>query len=747
MNVRLGTPTRKVRASGTPLLAAGLMVMLAAPALAQGTQQSTQQQQQNNQNADQNPTYEEQVVVTASKSEEQLVNAPAAVSVISTETIQNSPATNIGDLLRAVPGVNVTQTSARDINITTRGATSTLSTSQLALVDGRSVYLDFFGMVMWDLVPTNPDEIRQIEVIRGPASAIWGANAMSGVVNVITRTPRELAASGRGTQLTIGVGTFNRNVTGVDRTGGTLTQEKGSGSMFYVNGSHAEAVNDRWAFKVAAGYLTQDPLSRPIGVIPNSFLTPYQPFTNEGTGQPKFDTRVDYDLANNNGTVSLEGGVAGTQGLIYSGIGPFNISSGSKLGYFMTRYQKGGRRIAFFTNLLNGNASNLLAIQPNGTRLPLDFNTKTFDVEANDVKAIGTTNVLSYGGNFRHNTFDISLAPAPGEDTRNEGGVYGQDEIFLGKYFRWVVGGRVDKFSSIDNAVFSPRTTLMIKPQADHTFRVSFNRAFRSPSFINNHITTTILNQVDLSRVAPIPQLSPFIFPITAVGNPALDQETMTAYEVGYTGVLRKRATVTAAIYWNNTDNGISFTPDKFYGPTNPPPGWPLPPAVLALLALNNPPVILPQNFTYLNFGKVKDKGIELGVDGAVNRYLNVFTNYSYQWMPEIENFPPGTGIADINWPSKNRFNAGFDFNYSRFLGNMSVNYTDSAYWQDVLDLRFAGTTDPYTTVNAAIGVKWFGDRVTTSLKMMNIGNEQVQQHIFGDIVKRQIVGEARFVF
>ena len=115
--------------------------------------------------------------------------------------------------------------------------------------------------------------------------------------------------------------------------------------------------------------------------------------------------------------------------------------------------------------------------------------------------------------------------------------------------------------------------------------------------------------------------------------------------------------------------------------------------------------------------------------------------------MPKIADFPPGTGIADINWPSKNRFNAGFDFNYQHLLGNMSVNYTDSAYWQDVLDVRFAGTTDPYTTVNAGIGVKWLRDRVTTSLKMMNIGNEQVQQHIFGDIVKRQIVGEARFTF
>ena len=174
----------------------------------------------------------------------------------------------------------------------------------------------------------------------------------------------------------------------------------------------------------------------------------------------------------------------------------------------MTRYQKGGRRVAFFTNLLNGNASNLLARRPNGMPLPLDFNTKTFDVEANDVNAIGTTHVLSYGGNFRHNTFDISLAPAPAT-TRNEGGAYLQDEIFLGNHFRWVVGGRVDKFSSIDDAVFSPRTTLMLKPAPDQTFRVSFNRAFRAPSFINNqHLNDH--PQPGGSERALLPALAPF---------------------------------------------------------------------------------------------------------------------------------------------------------------------------------------------------------------------------------------------
>ena len=169
--------------------------------------------------------YEDQVVVTASRREQTLVNAPATVSLITNETLINSGSTSYADVFRAVPGVNVTQTSARDINFTSRGATSTLSTSQLALVDGRSIYLDFFGFIAWDFLPVNPAEIKQIEVIRGPASAIWGANAMNGVVNVITKSPREL----QGSSVTIGAGGFGRK---------TDNSDEGAGALFYVNGSH-----------------------------------------------------------------------------------------------------------------------------------------------------------------------------------------------------------------------------------------------------------------------------------------------------------------------------------------------------------------------------------------------------------------------------------------------------------------------------------------------------------------------------
>ena len=75
------------------------------------------------------------------------------------------------------------------------------------------------------------------------------------------------------------------------------------------------------------------------------------------------------------------------------------------------------------------------------------------------------------------------------------------------------------------------------------------------------------------------------------------------------------------------------------------------------------------------------------------------------------------------------------------------MSYSDSAFWQDVLDSRYSGTTDPYTLVNGGFGIRWGGDQVTTSIKVINLANEDVQQHVFGDILKRQFVGEIRVQF
>jgi outer membrane receptor protein involved in Fe transport len=258
---------------------------------------------------------------------------------------------------------------------------------------------------------------------------------------------------------------------------------------------------------------------------------------------------------------------------------------------------------------------------------------------------------------------------------------------------------------------------------------------------INNFLDVTIAEPINLGLFGPPFAGRTYLLPVRSNGNPDLEEQSLDAFEIGYTGVFGGRATVSAAFYVNQTKNEILFTElrDQRYTPTNPPPGWPLPPFVIGLV----PGGSFPAQFTYLNFGKVNYKGIELGLDTRVNQHVNAFVNYSWQGEPE----PDGFDISELNLPAENRFNAGVSVDYQRLLANLQVSYTDSAFWQDVLDARFSGTTDSYTLVNGGFGVRWLGNQVTTSVKVVNLLNQDVQQHVFGDVLKRQIVGELRVQF
>jgi len=704
------------------------------PAQQKPAEQKPPEQKPEEKPAEQPQKYEETVVVSASKTEEKLINAPATMTVIGPDTIQSAPTQNFAEMLRTVPGVNITQVSPRDINITTRAATSTLATGNLALLDGRTLYQDFFGFVMWDFLPVNLNEIKQIEVIRGPASAVWGANALYGVVNVITKSPREM----QGTSALLGVGGFARD--------STDPNTPGAGTLFYISGTHAQAINDKVAFKISAGGYTQDPYSRPSGQIPCDRTdvcgspprtTTYPPYTNKGTTQPKFDMRVDYDGSDGSKMI-FSGGVAGTSGIMHTGIGPFNIDSGSVMGYVKADYSKKGLHAAFFTNMLDGNAANLLSRDAAGNPIALAFNTKTFDFEASNVATFQAKHVVTYGGNIRHNTFDLSLAPLA--QNRTEGGAYVQDEMFLSKMFRLVGGIRVDRFDYIDNVVASPRIAFLMKPNDVNTFRVSYNRAYRSPSVINNFLDVTIAEPINLGQFTPLLNGVVYPLPVRSVGNTDLKETSVDAYELGYSGVVAQgRAIVSAAFYVNQTHDDILFTEDtsKRFTSSNPPPGWP---AILvpALDKIGG----LPSTFTYLNFGRTTQKGFELGVNSSLNPMIGVFANYSYQATPKV-NF----SLSEVNLPAKNRFNAGVNFTRDRYLGDLVVTYSDSAFWQDVLDAPYHGTTKAYTMVNGGFGVKWLKNKVTTSIKATNIGNQQIQQHVFGDIIKRSVVGELRVNF
>jgi outer membrane receptor protein involved in Fe transport len=644
-------------------------------------------------------------VISASKRQERLVNAPVTMSVISEEVIGNAPAQSLTDLLRLVPGVNSVRTSARDVNITTRSATGTLSDSTLVLLDGRSVYQDFFGFVLWDFLPVDTTEIKQVEVIRGPASAVWGANAMTGVVNVITKTPMEMAEeAGRkeSTNVSIRFGQFDRSRTGERFEGGGL---------FSINATHASAVSDRFAYKVSAGVMTQEPLLRPIGNVPGT-STPYPSFENRGTTQPRLDARVDYDTPAKKETLVLAAGMSGTEGIIHTGLGPLDIQRGSTLKYGRLTYTRDRTKLQIFVNALDAESPVLLLSGLDGQALALTFENQAYDVELSDSR-VHDRHILSYGGNYRHNSFNISMAPRG--DSRDEGGAYVQEEIFLSQRarwaVRWVVGTRVDVFDVLDKAVLSPRTALLLKPRPGQTIRFSFNRAFRAPSFINSYLDTAFLTRVDLAAGGQIS------FPSVATGNLDLKEEDITAYEVGYIGEF-KRMTLGAAVYVNRMRNMIQFTQIASFTSDT------------------------PSRFTYRNFESIRDRGLELSIERSLTKTVSAFANYSWQDDPK----PTGFDIAELNLQPAQRFNAGVGFTGVRYFGNLSGSFVDRAFWQDV-DPRYVGFTDAYSTIDGGFGVRSTDGTMTVAVRGKNLFNKTLREHVFGDLIKRAVTGEVIFRF
>ena len=570
--------------------------------------------------------------------------------------------------------------------------------------------LDFIGFVIWEFLPSNPFEIKQIEIVRGPGSAVWGANAQTGVINVITKSPREM----EGTSVTLGGGELN---------------------TAFASVAHAQA-GEKLGFKVTAGYYEQDPYERPTGLIPGT-STPYPPFENQGTKQPKLDLRLDYDLTPES-TLRFGAGRSATDGIIHTGIGPFDIDSSSALSYAQISWSKQAKRLGLFANFLDGQGANLLTVDETGRPLELGFDSKTINLDYSDTQVIGENNIFTFGVTARTNSFDLTIAPEG--DSRDEYGVFLQDEILIGDKLRWLVGARWDDVDPIGSVV-SPRTSLMYSPAPRHTFRVSFNRAFRAPSLINNFLDITIINLVQLP-VAPGVTI-PYIFPSVAVGNPALEEQKLDAYEVGYVGSIADNLTMTLAIYRNETKNDIDFFTRDVYTGSNPPPGFPFPPPVLDIPPPAGLRGVFPAVFSYRNVGETINEGVEFSLNGNPTDAWSWFFNYSHQKKPEVIGIP----ISDVGIPPENRANVGLAYSGERFFWNGNVNYQDDAFWTDVLDSRYFGPTDAFEQLNVGLGLYFNDGDGIFKIDAQNVLDEDVQQHVFGDIIGRKVTGRVIFRF
>ena len=712
--------------------------------------------------------FTDQVVVSASRVEQEIVNAPAAVTVIGSEQLEAQPAADYSQVLRQAAGVNVSRMTNTSYTVTSRSSSVTGARHQLVLVDGRPVHQEY-GSVAWSMLSADLDSLERIEVVNGPASAVWGANAMTGVINLITRAPRDAP----GTTLDLRFGTFDRNVNGNPMDPGTTF----SGAL-----THAQAVNDRFAYRFSVSFTRSDAFARPFGEVPNDAGTRYPPIEGVDSRTPKVDFRADWNTPDGEAVVTLSGGYGGNEGVFYTALGPFGFEPGSRIAWGRVQYQRNAFEIAGFVNSSRMDTRSLLVRSAPTVFPQVESAQDTYDLSLKDTRILGGRHVVSYGGNLRLIRADLGLAPAA--EDRNEQGFYLNDEIFLGDRWRWIVGVRADRVSILDDFVLSPRTTLIFKPAADQAFRVSWNQAFRSPALRSTYADFGVGNAVQfdlrpflrnqLPRVpeASLPAPVRFFSPFRLAGNPELAAERLFAYEAGWAGALNDWLGASVSWYVNERRDVIDSTVTGLWTTGDPPPGWNqafaevrqfvaglarhLPPGTLPrpIAAIGaNPAVLvdvlgttggveLPSTLSWVNREAIRDSGLEVGLNGRRGG-VGGYANYSWQAEPEARGF----GGETISIPAAHRLNAGFDATSGPWTFGASLNYTDRAYWTDVLSEQYHGWTDAFTTVNASVRVRLLDGRVQPSVQILNLLNQEIQNHIFGDVIRRQVMGQVRYRF
>ncbi len=637
--------------------------------------------------------FSETIQVIRLGSDVSVVQAPVAVTVIDSRQIETSSSSNVADLLRAAPGVVVIQTSARDFDIRTRGAASVAEHRQLVLVDGTSVYLDFYGIVLWDALPFDFDAIRQIEVQQGPGSALWGPNALAGVINLRTKSPREMQ-------------------------GGSLRMTAGERGTRGASLRWGEAFRDI-SYSISASLMQQDAWARD-DVLPNGTPLPkgYQ-FANRGTREPKAEARIDWGTEDNPAW-SFRAGFGGTTGIFHSRLGPFLIEPGTYTGHAeIDRNTKTVETKAYW-NRLHGNASNLL----NG--IAFAFDTDTYAAEATNRHTIGTNQLLVYGANVRENRFSLSIAPDA--SARHEVGAFVEDSIVT-RHVTINGSVRIDQFNSIGTEV-SPRASVVWQPRPGQAMRLAYNRAYRAPSVTDMFLDTAVPSAIQFGTSA-------FTFMTRAEGNRELHVELVNALELGYTFEYAPRSLVAMSIYRNATKNNIVFVPTSFYSPSDPPAGWPLPASTV-------PRSQLPKTLGFVNIGRVVDEGLELSWNAAWNEWLSTRASYTRQRTPAVTN--NGTIPLRVNRPPRNEAALTTTCQMTRAYSSVSASYTGSAFWADVLDSRFWGSTHPYLLIDASLGVD-INPKLKVIANVNDLADRKVKEHVFGDIIRRRAILTLQYRF
>ncbi|MDG4553346.1 MAG: TonB-dependent receptor [Candidatus Competibacter sp.] len=585
-------------------------------------------------------------VVSAAKIEQAVQDTASAVFVITADDIRRSGVTNVMEALRLAPGVEVARIDSSRWAITIRGFNGRFANKLLVLIDGRSIYTSVFAGVYWELQDLFLPDIERIEVIRGPGGSLWGANAVSGVINIITKNSQNT----QGGLAALTAGNEERAIAGV-RYGGKL----GDNAQYRVYGQFTER---------------------------DGLVTPDGRDANDGWNIGKGGFRLDW-------TPSAQDKVA-VQGDYYKG----NFDQNYAFPTFVSAFSEqqlakidaaGGSVQARWEHQYSATSRmGLQAYYQYADREePLyAVDTDTFDLDFQHSFALDDRQEIVWGLGYRRNGdrfADTMFATVdPASATTELFSAFIQDQVdLIPEQLRLTAGVKLER-NDYTGWEWQPSIRMLWTPHTDHRFWAAISRAIRTPSRGEDTV------QANLYVLPPSPLTGNLPTLITLSGNSQLEAEKLIAYEIGYRARLAEQFSMDATVFYNDYAQVVGAVPGTPYLETGV-----IPPYLVAPIQLQN------AQSGY-------NAGFELAADWRPTQTWRLQLAYSYLYS-DIEN--PNDPVSGGGEGSLNQISLLSSWNLSNDLEldawGRYVNKDDSI---PTLSPFNRVKIDPYFSLNLRLG-------------------------------------------
>lgn len=440
-------------------------------------------------------------VTSVSKKAQKLWGTAAAIHVINQEDIRRSGATSIPEALRLAPGINVAKINANSWAITARGFNGRFSNKLLVLIDGRSVYTPLYSGVYWDVQDTLVSDIDRIEVIRGPGATIWGANAVNGVINIITKSSHDTL--GGHLQARIG------------------DEERAAGEFRY-----GAALSDKTHFRIYGKSFKRDDSVDAAG---------NEAFDEWDSRQIGF--RVDAEIST---TDSLR-----LQGDLYKGDSGQTITVRS--GDFADVAARSGGNILLSWNRILGEESGLnfkvYADRTERTDAVTSEKRDTYDIDFNHYFDFGARQHFNWGLGYRRSIDNVkqpsgsSVSLVPEQRTTEIWSGFLQDEIVLSPDRLTTTWGAKIEYNSYTEWEFQPSARLTWTPDESLTLWGAISGSIRSPSRVESDFRLEVPS---------------FPVSVAILGNKDLESERLSSYEIGLRKKINNSLSIDGTVFYNH---------------------------------------------------------------------------------------------------------------------------------------------------------------------------------------------------